>query len=107
MAQGLRLLNPRDPETLKGFNRFRCGLLHALKNDQALTRRDDTVMQYLELITDAEAVDLRLEINHFDDCIRLFCTSPIQTARVPGTIKHSSTISSPEEVALPRSTSSV
>ena len=33
--------------------------------------------------------------------MRLFCTSRMQTASVPGAIKHSSTISSPKKWLLP------
>src|SRR5262249_27797253 len=40
-------------------------------------------------------------IIRFDDCIRLFCTSRMHIAKVPGSRRHSSTISSPKKLLLP------
>jgi hypothetical protein len=57
-----------------------------LEDDQAVAGRDDAIMQNFELIADAALLDFGLRM---------------QTARVPGTMRHSSTISSPKKWLFP------
>src|SRR5215472_9091779 len=52
-AQGLRFLHPRNVETFERLDRFRCGLLHPLKDNQSIPRRHNAIVKDLEVSADA------------------------------------------------------
>src|SRR5215469_18324254 len=60
-AQRLRFLHPRDVETFKRLDRFRCRVLHPLEDDQSIPRRHNAIMKNLEVSADAQALDFRLD----------------------------------------------
>src|SRR6516164_3552387 len=60
-AQGLRFLHPRDVETFERLDRFRCRVLHPLKDNQSIPRRHNSIMKDLEVSADAQALNLRLD----------------------------------------------
>src|SRR5215470_4136221 len=60
-AQGLRFLHPRDVETFERLDRFRCRVLHPLKDNQSIPRRHNAIVKDLEVSANAQALDLRLD----------------------------------------------
>src|SRR5262249_2746008 len=60
-TQRLRFLHPGGVETFKRLDRFRCGVLHPLEDNQSISRRDNAIVQDLELGADAKALDLGLD----------------------------------------------
>src|SRR5215831_3744402 len=60
-AQGLRFLHPRNVETFERLDRFRCRVLHPLKDNQSIPRRHNAIVKNLEMSADAEALDLGLD----------------------------------------------
>src|SRR5215472_19054962 len=47
-AQRLRFLHPRDVKTFERLDRFRCRVLHPLKDDQSVPRRYNAIVKDLE-----------------------------------------------------------
>src|SRR6516162_8004859 len=60
-AQGLRFLHPGDVETFERLDRFRCRVLHPLKDNQSIPRRHNAIVKDLEVSADAQALDLGLD----------------------------------------------
>jgi len=52
-TQGLRFLHPRDVETFERLDRFRCRVLHPLKDNQSIPRRHNAIVKDLEVSADA------------------------------------------------------
>jgi hypothetical protein len=52
-AQGLRFLHPGDVETFERLGRFRCGVLHPLKDNQSIPGRHNAIVKDLEVSADA------------------------------------------------------
>src|SRR5262249_38094327 len=52
-AQRLRFLHPRDVETFERLDRFRCRVLHPLKDNQSIPRRHNAIVKDLEMSADA------------------------------------------------------
>src|SRR5215469_10823122 len=60
-TQGLRFLHPCDVETFERLDRFRCRVLHPLKDNQSIPWRHNAIVKDLEMSADAQALDLRLD----------------------------------------------
>src|SRR6516165_5727175 len=60
-TQGLRFLHPRDVETFERFDRFRCRVLHSLKDNQSISRRHNAIVKDLKASAHAQALDFRLD----------------------------------------------
>src|SRR5215469_4219061 len=52
-TQGLRFLHPRNVETFERLDRFRCRVLHPLKDNQSIPRRHNAIVKDLEVSADA------------------------------------------------------
>jgi len=52
-ALSLRFLHPRNVETFERLDRFRCRVLHPLKDNQSIPRRHNAIVKDLEVSADA------------------------------------------------------
>ena len=75
-------------------------ILHALEDDQPITRRLDAIVIDPKRCADFEVDDL-VSIRRLADSLSVFCVSRMQTASVPGSTMHSSTMSSAKKCDLP------
>src|SRR4029077_11180042 len=95
-----------DSETLQALDRFRCGILHPLKDDQAVAWSYDAIVQDLELVADAKLLNLRFDqsLGRLNQALLHFANADSQSARNhQALLNHQFT----EEMTLPRASTTV